>query len=281
MKRRRTWTSLTAAAAAVPVAMTGTIDLAPTLEFFQSGVTAGKTTSSTYIALSTAWAAEGGEGGEGGEAGVDVNRAAEDPVTYLTALDVIAAHYHAGLAAFLAGDKEQGGMMFAHPISEVYVDMKPTFAKLGVADFEPLMQASIEKATSGAPADEVRLATAKVFEALQAAAAKAPKAKDAGGTVEAKVFLDMLNRAALQLAAAYKPDGGDAYLDGFGYFTAAKARAPKALAAFTPNAAEAAQAALDQAATAYPSITQPEVPLLDPGQLMAAVSKVLLAAGPN
>ncbi len=172
-------------------------------------------------------------------------------------------------------------MMFAHPISEVYVDMKPAFAKLGVADFEPLMQAAIDKAASGAPADDVSKAVDSVLAALQSAAAKAPKSEMAPSSVETKVLLEMLNRAALQYSVAYKPDAGDAYIDGFGFLAAAKARAANLLANLKPDAAGAVKAALAQADEAYPDVTQPEAPAADAGALMAAVSKAMLAAGAN
>src|SRR5690606_8723194 len=63
---------------------------------------------------------EGGEAGQSGEAGIDVTAAARDPLAFNIALQVIAAHVHAGIAAYAAGEKEAGAQMFAHGLSEVF-----------------------------------------------------------------------------------------------------------------------------------------------------------------
>ena len=48
---------------------------------------------------------EGAGGNSGGEFGIDPEAAANDPVIYLTALEVMRAHYVAGLAALEAGER--------------------------------------------------------------------------------------------------------------------------------------------------------------------------------
>ncbi|HEY8578698.1 MAG TPA: hypothetical protein VIL72_02345, partial [Beijerinckiaceae bacterium] len=121
----------------------------------------GKPTPPAY-----AQGGEGGEAGGGGEGGVDVQAARTDPVAYITALDVVRAHYLAGWAAYEAGDHTAGMEMFVHPISEVYVDMEPVFEARGVAPFGKDMEAAGELAGRQAPAAEVRAAVDRVLAAL-------------------------------------------------------------------------------------------------------------------
>jgi hypothetical protein len=285
MKRRRTWVSLTAAAATVPVAMglpTAFVKIERDGIGLENERESGGLPTLAY-GIPSAYATSGGEGGEGGEAGIDAATAGDDPVVYLTGLDVMAAHFHAGLAAYLAGEKEEGAMMFAHAISEAYVDMEPAFKKLGVAPFDAALQEATNLGNDKAPDDAVKAAVQKALDAITAAAAKAPKSTAGIEITEAKVFLDMLNRSALQLIRASKGDGDDdAYLDGFGFLVAAKARAPaalKALDAVGPEAGAAARDAMSALERDYPAITPPKTPAIEPGAVMAAVSKAILAAG--
>ena len=226
---------------------------------------------------------QGGEGGEGGEGGVNAATAADDPVAYLTGLDVMAAHFHAGLAAYLAGEKSEGAMMFAHAISEAYVDMEPAFKKLGVAPFEAALQDAMKLGNHKASDDTVKASVQKALDAISAAGAKAPPSPAGAEKTEAKVFLDMLNRSALQLMAASKGTGdSDAYLDGFGFLAAAKARsgaALKALDAVGPDAGARAREAIAALEKGYPAIIKPKQPAIEASAAMGAVSNAMLAAG--
>ena len=80
---------------------------------------------------------EGGEAGEAGEAGegeggVVVADAAEDPVVFIAALAVAEAHVIAARDAYALGEADSAAEMFAHPVSEVLLDMEPVFAARGV-----------------------------------------------------------------------------------------------------------------------------------------------------
>lgn len=223
---------------------------------------------------------EGGEAGQGGEGGVDPARAASDPTTYLTALDVIRAHFIAGRDAYAAGDREAGTEMFAHGMSEVYVDLEDTFRERGAEPFGEALNAAITKAADGAPPEEVAAAADTVLAALDAAGDKAPQ--DGGGVkAQARTIAEMVDRAALQYAAALKDPGGEAYLDGYGLYKAAEARARTLLEApesGQPRFGDPLREALSLLSEAYPSVEAPErLPDMS-GELLGAASRVALAA---
>ncbi len=221
--------------------------------------------------------AQGGEGGEGGEGGVSAEDAARDPVAYLTALDVIAAHYLAGLDAYKAGDSMAAGEMFAHPIGEIYVDLEPVFQARGVKPFMDPMSKASELALGKAPQAEVEKAAATVLTALDAAAEMAP-GNAIAAPIQGKVIVRMLRRAAQQYGPAAQSD--EAYLDGYGLYKAAAARAEANLAAIAAKNADAGaaiQEALTILAKAYPTAKRPAKLDQDSGALLAAASKAELA----
>lgn len=276
-KTRRLWTSLTVAGALVPAS--GAL-AAPDLPDTVTGIAAAHdpATPSLLILAQGGEGGEGGEGDEGGEAGFDASKAATDPTVYLVGLDVMRAHYIAGLASYATGDTLAGTEMFAHARSEAYVDLEPALTTLGVPEFDDLMQKTGDLALSKAPVAEVNAAANAVFAALDAAEAKAPGKV----TIEIKtaVFADLLDRAALQYAKALRDTSGDAYLDGYGFLEAAKARSAKILAhldAGQPVAAAAAREALAALSAAYPSIKKPDDGAVKPGASLVATSKFRLA----
>ena len=92
-KRRKLWLSvgafiLTGGAAANSTELTLPGSRPQTQELLQS--------TPARTAVDNAWA-QAGEGGEGGEGGINLETVADDPVEYAMALQVIAAHYDAGL----------------------------------------------------------------------------------------------------------------------------------------------------------------------------------------
>lgn len=228
--------------------------------------------------------AQGGEGGEGGEGGVSAEQAATDPAAFLSALDVVAAHYLAGRDAYGAGQPQAAAEMFAHPIGEVYAEMEPVFEARGVAPFRDAMQTASDLALAGAPRERVGAATDAVLAALTAAAAKAP-APGATVAVQARVAAEFVDRAALQYAAAARdPAALEPYLDGYGFHLAAKARAEKALpaleAAGRRDVAERMRAALGTLARAFPGPARPAgLPAVDAGALLAEASRLKILTG--
>ena len=242
---------------------------APWLQFADSGVASGE-------------GGEGGQGGEGGEGGFDPTAAASDPTVFLSALDVIRAHYLAGLAV-VGENREAAGELFAHPISEVYVNLEPVFLTLGVAPFEDKMAATVDLAYSDADGDTVAAAARQVLTALDAAETKAPASVRSRLGVEADVLAEMIDRAALQYRyATESAEPGEAWLDGYGFYKTAQNRGAALLPQIENASAEAGEkvrAALDLLAEAYPSATPPADRPVTSGQLLAASSNVKLQIG--
>ncbi|TCH99881.1 hypothetical protein EJV46_04240 [Roseococcus sp. SYP-B2431] len=232
-------------------------------------------------AIPAAPAAQGGEGGEaGGEGGIDPALAETDPVEFLVAMDVIAAHYAAGQDIYRLGETQAAGEMFAHPIAEVYAELEEVLARLGVADFREAMERASALALDRAPLAEVEQAVAAVRAALHAAEAQAP---GIGATpkVQAAVIADMADRAALQYEAALRePDQLEPYLDGYGLYRAAADRAaraaPELRAAHLAPVHEAMLDMLAALAVAYPTANRPAAPA-DSGPLQAAAERLRLA----
>ena len=229
-------------------------------------------------ALPPAPAAQGGEGGEaGGEGGIDPARAETDPVEFLIAMDVIAAHFAAGLDIYRDGDATAAGEMFAHPIAEVYSDLEEVLARLGVTPFREEMESASTLALDSAPLAEVEQAVAAVRTALQAAEAHAPP-PGAIPKVQALVIADMADRAAAQYEVALREPGQlEPYLDGYGFTRAAALRAgrlgPELRAANLGPVLEAIEAMLAALAPAYPSASRPAAPA-DAAPVLAAAERL-------
>src|SRR5690606_33062556 len=219
--------------------------------------------------------------GEGGERGVDPAEAAKDPALYLSALDVIRAHYLAGEAMLeVEGGRQAAGEMFAHPISEVYVDLEPVFEAQGAPLFMDEMTEAVDLALGDAPVAEVKAAAAKVYAALDAAAGKAPASERSEAAIEAALMADMFDRAAKQYDTAVGPNGTEeAWIDGYGFWKTAEMRAG-ALAPALGEEHEALAgeiaAAKELFANAYASVEKPEEAPVEPGTLLAASSRISL-----
>ena len=225
---------------------------------------------------------EGGEaaGGEG-EGGVAVGDAATDPVAYGIALAVTEAHVVAARDAYTAGKKEAAAEMFAHPASEVLVEMDPVFAKLGVADFKPLLAEASVAASEGKSIAEVGKAYDKIIAALRGAAGKAPDSAASDAEVALGVIADQIERASAMYRIIAKDDRYEPYLDGYGFAKVAEsAFASSGAAIKTDNPAAHARVteALGVLKQAYPAATRPASPGVEQGALSAASSKVMLAA---
>ena len=234
---------------------------------------------------------EGGAGGEGGggeaaggegEGGVAVADAATDPVAYGIALAVTEAHVVAARDAYEAGKKAAAAEMFAHPASEVLVEMDPVFAKLGVKDFKPLLTAASTAAAEGQTTGEVVKAYDAIIAALRGAAARAPDSGASEAKVAGGVIVDQIERASAMYRTIAKDDRYEPYLDGYGFATVAAsdfARHGAAIKAENPALHARIAEALKLLGQAYPSATRPAKLPVEQGALSAASSKVMLAAG--
>lgn len=242
-------------------------------------------------AAATAGEGEGGAGGEGaggegaggeGEGGVAVGDAATDPVAYGTALAVAEAHVVAARDAYAAGEKAAAAEMFAHPVSEVLVDMDPVFAKLGVADFKDLFTAASVAASEGKPAAEVNKAHDAIIAALRGAAQKAPKSDASAAKVATGVIADQIERASAMYRQLPKNTAYEPYLDGYGFAKVAQsgfAANGAAIKADNPAAHTRITEALAVLAQAYPGAARPAKLPVEPGAVSGASAKVMLAAG--
>jgi hypothetical protein len=219
------------------------------------------------------------EGGEGGEAGINVAAADSDPVEYGLALQVIAAHYYAGLAAYEAKEVEAGAQMFAHGLSEVYVEMEDIFRKRGVTDLGKKLEAAVEAASAKQPAAQVRQRVRAVLDALAAAEKAGPASTAPAQATKAEVVANLLNRAATQYGVSLEDQALEPYLDGLGFAVAARTEAAKILPwlrSRDKRKAAAISAALALAKQAYPGIRRPrgKVPT---GKFLAVSSSAMLA----
>jgi hypothetical protein len=234
---------------------------------------------------------EGGAGGEGGggeaaggegEGGVAVADAATDPIAYGIALAVTEAHVVAARDAYAAGKKDAAAEMFAHPASEVLVEMDPVFAKLGVKDFKPLLTAASTAAAEGKSVAEVGKAYDAIIAALRSAATKAPKADASSAKVAGGVIADQIERASAMYRTIAKDDRYEPYLDGYGFAKVAAsgfATSGAAIKAENPALHARITETLGVLAKAYPTATRPAKLPVEQGALSAASSKVMLAAG--
>lgn len=255
------------------------------------GEAGGEGASSPPEAAATAGEGEGGSGegesgaaaasaGGEGEGGVAVADAAKDPVAYGIALAVAEAHVVAARDAYAAGQKEAAAEMFAHPVSEVLLDMDPTFTKLGVADMKPLFTDASVAASEGKSVAEVSKAYDKIIVALRAAAKKAP----AGSTpakVATGVIADQLERSSAMYRRLAKETSYEPYLDGYGFSRVAAgtfAASGAAIKAENPAAHARISEALALLAKAYPGAARPAKLPVEAGALSGASAKVMLAA---
>lgn len=222
-----------------------------------------------------------GQGGENetGEGGVDPAAADKNPVKYGVALQVIAAHYYAGLAAYEAGEMQAGTELFAHGFSEVYAEMEEVFKKRGVKDLGTKIEAAIATANRKASAAEVKQAVDAVLAELASAEKAAPKSALSFLAVRAQILADTLDRAAAQYVLAAKKDATlETYLDGLGFSLAAQAQARDLLPQVEktdPAIAKALRDALALVASAYPGLKRDGAAHAAP--LLAAASMARIA----
>lgn len=245
---------------------------------------AGQSDESAVVG--TAGEGEGGEagegsGGEGGEGGVEITAAGNDPVVYGAALGVAEAHVLAARDAYAAGQTEAGAEMFAHPVSEVLLEMQPVFASQGVEDFSDLFSAASQAALDGASAEDIAARTDAIIAALRAAEGKAPASDASEGKIAAGVIADQIERAVAMYAQASEGTQYGPYLDGYGYYKVAAAtyeRSADTIKAENADLASDIEAALGLLGKAYPSVLRPEVLDANKGALSGASAGVLLAA---
>jgi len=223
-------------------------------------------------------AASSGEG----EGGVAIEAALTDPVVYNIALTVAEAHVLAARDAYRDGKAEAAGEMFAHPVSEVLFDMEPVFEARGVSDFTDQFLEASQAVFAGASVEDIDARTATIVATLRTVAGNAPDDGSSPATVTTGVVADMIDRATKMYRLAGESDYYEPYLDGYGFYSAAKDQfeaSEESITAENADAAEAIRGALTLLGEAYPSAARPDTLDADVSALTVAASEVFLAVG--
>ena len=220
--------------------------------------------------------------GEGeGEGGVAIAQAATDPVIFLSALAITEAHIIAARDAHALGKNEAAAEMFAHPVSEVLLDMQPVFEQLGVADFSDLLTDTSAAVFSGETPDQIAARADGIIAALRTAAESAPASDASPARIAAGVAVDQIERAADMYRIAMESDAYEPYLDGYGFLKAGEmvflAQADT-IAAEDEALASAIKDAIAKLEDAYPSAVRPERLEADLASVTVAASNAVLAA---
>ena len=221
------------------------------------------------------------EGGEG-EGGVTIEAAYTDPVVYKSALAIAAAHVLAARDAYAEGKTEAAAEMYAHPVSEVLFDMEPVFAAQGVADFTNLFSDTSAAVFAGESVEEINARTAAIIATLRTAAGHAPDDGSSPASVTTGVVADMIDRSTKMYRLAGESDFYEPYLDGYGFYTAAKDQfeaSQEAIEVENPDAAKAIRGALTLLGEAYPTAARPDMLDADVSALTVAASEVFLTVG--
>ncbi|GJL98152.1 MAG: hypothetical protein DHS20C06_19690 [Hyphobacterium sp.] len=225
---------------------------------------------------------ESGEGSGGGEFGIKAAQAAENPVTYLTALEVMRAHYLAGLAAYDVDRRAVAAEMFTHPISEIYVDLEDVLIELGAPVFGDALQAAAAAPYDGSSDEDIRAAASVVLAAIDDVETYAPQSEYPAAAVQAQVLTNMIVRAALQYEFAMASDAPNGpYLDGYGFFKSAEvisSRHMEEIRSLDGVVADALSHAMTALANAYPTVVAPEQATADANNLVALADAASAAA---
>ncbi len=220
-----------------------------------------------------------GEGGEG-EGGVAVASASSSAVVYNAALAIAAAHVFAARDAHAAGETEAAAEMFAHPVSEVLLDMEPVFAERGVEPFSQLFLNASEAVFAGETSAQIAARSDAILATIAAASERAPEDGSTPAEIAAGVAVDQIDRASDMYRIAQDSGQYGPYLDGYGFFKAgelAYTQQADAIAARHPEIAERIDMALQVLGRAYPSANQPETLDYEPAELSAASAAAMMA----
>ncbi|MFN3609980.1 MAG: hypothetical protein ACK4Y9_13030 [Hyphomonas sp.] len=193
-------------------------------------------------------------GGEG-EGGISLDQAATDPVIYGAALAVTEAHVIAARDAYALGEVDAAAEMFAHPVSEVLIELEDLFNTRGVALFDNLFLEASQAAMSGESTEQISARTDAIIAALRAAATKAPKSNRSPVSIRAAIAADQADRAAVMYRIAREAGTYEPYLDGYGFYKAGIAlfqEREAEIAQANPAGASALNEAFVELAKAYP-----------------------------
>lgn len=219
------------------------------------------------------------QGGEG-EGGVAIEAAAYDPAVYLTALAIAKAHVLAARDAHAAGEIDAASEMFAHPASEVLMDMEPIFKGRGVDLFTDLFLDTSDLVADGADHAKVAAQSDLILATLDEAAKSAPPTDKTDGAIAAAVIADQIDRAADMYKIAKEAESYGPYLDGYGFLEAAKlefAAHKSAITKTRPDLVPLIEKTLAGIGEAYPGATLPAEMPLPAAAVLAQASQLKLS----
>jgi len=222
---------------------------------------------------------EAGEG-EGGEGGVDLARARTDRAVYGGALAIVDAHVRAARDAFEAGESDAAAEMFAHPVSEILIDLEPVLEARGVTPFDDQLLAASNAVYEDESVEQVTRRADKILNTLDQAMAAAPQDGSSDAAVAARIAADQIERATQQYRAATGSQAYEPYLDGWGFYRTAEAtyrEQAEDVRAAAPGLADAIEDALASLAEAYPGAARPDTLDADLQALTVASSNVQLS----
>lgn len=193
-------------------------------------------------------------GGEG-EGGISLDQAATDPVIYGSALAVTEAHIIAAQDAYALGETDAAAEMFAHPVSEVLIELEELFTARGVPLFDGLLIEASQAAIAGETQEQINAHADGIIAALRNAGTKAPESSRSAVSIRAAVAADQADRAATMYRIAKEAGTYEPYLDGYGFYKAGMDlfRDQEAeITAANPAGAAALNEAFAELAKAYP-----------------------------
>lgn len=218
-------------------------------------------------------------GGEG-EGGISLDQAATDPVIYGSALAVTEAHVIAARDAFALGEKDAAAEMYAHPVSEVLIELEDLFNARGVPLFDNLLLEASQAVMAGESAEQIAARTDAIIAALRAAGTKAPESTRSAVSIRAAIAADQADRAAAMYRIAREAGTYEPYLDGYGFYKAGldlfKDQEAEITAA-NPAGAAALNDAFAELAKAYPDAGRQAELNADLSAITVAASGAVLA----
>ena len=110
--------------------------------------------------------------------------------------------------------------MFAHPVSEVLIELEDLFNARGVTLFDNLLLEASQAVMAGESAEQIGARTDAIIAALRAAGTKAPESARSPVSIRAAIAADQADRAAAMYRIAKEAGTYEPYLDGYGFYKA-------------------------------------------------------------
>ena len=229
--------------------------------------------------------AASGEGGEGGEAGGGEASGVDPRVAFLRDTRSIAGHVKVADELIAAGQWAEAAALFRHALEAVYPRIVPALKQHQLRRFDRQLK-SLAKAADEKSKEALADARAELDKRLSAADAKMREYAKPWGRLAMQGVREMLRAAATEYQEAI--DQGriaktEEYQVGRGYVLAAEkllGEAAADLEAIDKSRTDAVRAGLAELKRAWPGPMPPVALVKDHSAVLAAVSRIELAAGP-